>query len=80
MDEKLQGIVNQLSYKKPPPPPIKMQVEEYIELLNRIKDSDPQLQEEALNALNQYNLDLEELTEKLADRLRVIYNMSKPLK
>ena len=80
MDEKLQGIVNQLSYTKPPPPPIKMQVDEYIELLNKIKNSEPKLQEEALLALSQYNLDLENLTENLADKLREIYHMSKPLK
>jgi len=79
MNKRLQDLVNRLSYIKPPPPPIKMNVDEYIELLNRIKNSEPNLQEEALKVLDQYQVDLEILAEKLAEKLRRIYNMKKPL-
>jgi len=78
MKKRLQDLVNRLSYIKPPPPPIKMNVDEYIELLNRIKNSEPGLQEEALKLLDQYQVDLEILAEKLADKLRKIYNMKNP--
>ena len=41
------GSLNQLSYIKPPTPPIKMNVEEYIELLNKISNSKPGNSKEA---------------------------------
>ncbi len=69
MKKRLQDLVNRLSYIKPPPPPIKMNVDEYIELLNRIKNSEPDLQEEALKVLDQYQVDLEILAEKLSRKI-----------
>ena len=71
-ESKLQEIINQLSYQMPPKPPIKMRVEDYVELLNKIVKLDIKTQEEVLRELNSYQVQLEEMTEKLANRLKEI--------
>ena len=71
-ESKLQDIVNKLTYPKPPPPPTKMQVEDYVQLLNKIMKSDTKVQDAILEELNRYHVQLEKLTEELASKLKEI--------
>jgi hypothetical protein len=68
----LTNIVEKLGYIKPPPPPIKMQVEDYIELLSVMK-SNPQVQQEVLEMLEAFHTEVQILADKLSDDLRKKY-------
>ena len=71
--DELTDIVNQFSYiKKPPPPPIKMLVSEYIEFLNFLKSNQAE-QRKVLEALKEYNQVCENAVNNLTKKLREIY-------
>jgi hypothetical protein len=63
-DKTLANIVQKL----PPPPPIRMRVEDYIDFLDTIK-SDPELQNEVLGWIEEYNTVCTEAGVKLGERL-----------
>jgi hypothetical protein len=65
----LLDLVNQLTYPKPPPPPIKMRVEDYIELLGKIKESDEKTQQEVSVLLTEYHQAVDVLASELAKKL-----------
>jgi hypothetical protein len=70
----LTEIVNQFSYiKKPPPPPIKMLVSEYIEFLNFLK-SNPKELKRVLAALDKYNMACTEAGNILTDELKQVFH------